>query len=307
MTPDTRYLWLSVLIALVLILSPSNGSEVPSDKDNNSYDPRIVGGFQASANSTRHQVSIRRKTTDLASFGSGHFCGGSLINNRTVLTAAHCLVDDNHRKRAASYFRVVGGSTTRMQATTQTEIRDVSRVTIHAKYNPSTFENDIGILILSEIIPTSHPSLRPIEQVTTAPSAGAVCQTSGWGTRQYGVIEATPYLMAVNITVQQITQCNASTSYQGILSKGMLCAGQFEGGRDACQGDSGGPLVCNGLLAGVVSFGNECAKPGYPGIYADVAYYREWIRENGASRSGIAKGAFALFVYAIASFVGVYR
>lgn len=311
MLPSTSISWwLVLLVALLPILSlSSNGYAVSSDDESSSNGPRIVGGFKASESATRHQVSIRRKTTDQASFGSGHFCGGSLINNHTVLTAAHCLVDEKNRKRAPSYFRVVGGSTSRLELTTQVEIRDVSRVTIHEHYNPNTFENDIGVLILAEVIPSSHQTLRTIQQVTTVPTAGVICQTSGWGTTQHGVALATPHLMAVNITVQPMEQCNSSTSYRGGLTKGMLCVGQFEGGRDACQGDSGGPLVCNELLAGIVSFGNDCAKPGFPGIYADVAYYQEWIRKNGAGRSGIAGGILAALavMYSIASVIGYNR
>ncbi|XP_058826019.1 trypsin-1-like [Topomyia yanbarensis] len=275
----------------ILLLMMTGAATSPIEVSNS--DPRIVGGFPAIANSTSHQVSIRRRTTDQASFGSGHFCGGSLINNRTVLTAAHCLVDSNNLKRAPSYFRVVGGNVNRMQAA-GTEIRDISRVVIHEKYNPKNFEHDIGILILTEPIPNTHPTFRSISLTTVTPSAGTICQTSGWGTIKFGQNIATEQLLAVNITVQPLDQCNKPNSYNGSLKPGMFCVGQFEGGRDACQGDSGGPLVCNGVLAGVVSHGVECAKPGYPGIYSDVAYYRQWIERNGASRGSITATWFAL-------------
>lgn len=97
------------------------------------------------------------------------------------------------------------------------------------------------------------------------------------------------------MTVQPTTQCNGSYSYHGSLRPGMLCAGDFRGGQDACQGDSGGPLVCGETLAGVVSHGYKCAEPRFPGIYADVAYYRDWIARNGAGRRASAVSALICF------------
>lgn len=269
--------FLVATVTVVLLVTAADGYD--------GSDLRIIGGFEALQQATMHQVSIRRKTSDQTLFGNGHFCGGSLINNRTVLTAAHCLVDNNDRKRAASYFRVVGGSLNRTVATTNTEIVDVSRVVIHERYNPKNFDNDVGLLILSTPIPSNHPTLRPINIVTSKPNPGIVCQTSGWGTIMFGVVMATPVLRAVNITVQPTEICNGTTSYKGAIKAGMLCAGEGQGGRDACQGDSGGPLVCNGQLAGIVSHGTGCGEAAYPGVYADVAYYRDWIGKNGANRA----------------------
>lgn len=88
------------------------------------------------------------------------------------------------------------------------------------------------------------------------------------------------------------------------MTEGMICAGYQEGGRDACQGDSGGPLVCGGELAGVVSHGYKCAEPGFPGIYADVAYYRDWIEMSEAQGSGA--GSWRMSVTSLMSGFFVY-
>uniref|UniRef100_A0A8D8HVD1 Trypsin eta n=1 Tax=Culex pipiens TaxID=7175 RepID=A0A8D8HVD1_CULPI len=274
---------------------------VASPLDVDTMESRIVGGFPALAASTRHQVSIRHRSTDEGRFGSGHFCGGSLVNNRTVLTAAHCLVDERDKKRPATFFRVVGGGTSRTVQTEDTVVRKVSRVVVHERYNPNNFDNDVGLLILDEPVPATHPALRTIPMTSASPSTLSSCQTSGWGTTQYGVSQTTIELRAVNVTVQQIALCNATNSYQGSLLPGMLCVGEFQGGRDACQGDSGGPLVCAGLLAGIVSHGTGCGEPGYPGIYADVAYYRDWILRNGAG-SGFRMSAVSLVMSVLAYF-----
>nr|XP_029709686.1 trypsin alpha-3-like [Aedes albopictus] len=253
-------------------------------------DLRIVGGFPASQAATMHQVSIRVKSSDEKSFGSGHICGGSLINNHTVLTAAHCLVDGSNRKRAANYFRVVGGNLNLTVTSANSVILDVSQVVIHQRYNPANFEHDVGLLILSSIVPATHPTLRPIQMIQIKPNAGVVCQTSGWGTPIFGQNIKMAVLMAVNVTVQATNVCNGTSSYNGFIKNGMLCAGDVLGNKDACQGDSGGPLVCNGVLAGIVSNGKDCGLANFPGIYADVAHYREWILTSDAQRTTVAGG-----------------
>ncbi|XP_035784313.1 trypsin-1-like [Anopheles albimanus] len=265
-------------------------------------DPRIVGGFVADAASTRHQVSVRSKASDVASFGRGHICGGSLINLGTVLTAAHCLVDDRDRPRPASYFRVVGGSSTRSTQNADTFVTDVKRNVVHGNYRSYGFLNDIGLLILTKPVGANHPTLQPIPLASRVPPNGTLCQTSGWGSTSYGG-PSTEQLMAVNVTIIATSMCNAPDSYGGTVGYGMLCAGNWTGGKDACQGDSGGPLVCDRVLVGVVSHGIECARPRLPGVYADVATYRDWIARNGATALPATTSIGACLLVALATFL----
>lgn len=73
-------------------------------------------------------------------------------------------------------------------------------------------------------------------------------------------------------------ECNED--YDGVIEESMICAGVPEGGKDSCHGDSGGPLVIDRKLVGLVSWGFGCAKPGYPGVYTNVAYFKDWVDQQ---------------------------
>lgn len=78
----------------------------------------------------------------------------------------------------------------------------------------------------------------------------------------------------------------------------MICAGNYTyGSVDSCQGDSGGPLVCNGKLTGVISWGFECGLPKLPGVYTDVYYYSDWIKENRSNRKTLSLILILLSLY----------
>ena len=81
-------------------------------------------------------------------------------------------------------------------------------------------------------------------------------------------------LHCVNVNIISNSNCNSYNSYGGDILPGMFCAGVSGGGKDACQGDSGGPVKYNNQVVGATSWGYGCAQANYPGVYADVAYYR---------------------------------
>lgn len=101
---------------------------------------------------------------------------------------------------------------------------------------------------------------------------------SNRGSRGSGVPD-TDALQKVTVPIVSREDCNSK--YSGAVTEGMICAGFTEGGKDSCQGDSGGPLTDpSGTLIGIVSWGQGCALPNYPGVYAHVGNYVDFINSN---------------------------
>uniref|UniRef100_A0A3P9AXW8 Zgc:100868 n=1 Tax=Maylandia zebra TaxID=106582 RepID=A0A3P9AXW8_9CICH len=166
--------------------------------------------------------------------------------------------------------------------------RTVTQIIKHPNYNSQTFNNDVCLLQLSS--PVNFSSY--ISPVCLAASdsifySGVNSWVTGWGSIGSGVPLPSPQnLMEVEVPVVGNRQCNCNNGV-GRITDNMICAGLSAGGKDSCQGDSGGPMVSkqNGrwIQAGVVSFGEGCALPNRPGVYARVSQYQTWINSKISS------------------------
>lgn len=226
-------------------------------------DGRIVGGDDTTIEEYPWQISM-------TSFGS-HRCGGSILSPTKIITAAHCV-----RGVQIPYIGVRAGSSLRTSGGVHILVR---RIIEHENYNvPIYFDNDIALMFMESAFTFGAG----IQAVALPPQGlvvahGTASRVSGWGALSQG--GPPPDVLQV-VTVPIVSNDICGDAYEELnpITDGMICAGDLEaGGRDACQGDSGGPLVVGNVLHGLVSWGYGCAQPGFPGVNARVAHYREWI------------------------------
>jgi len=231
---------------------------------------RIVGGTQASVNEYPWQAALMS--------GSQQFCGGSLINDRYILTAAHCVDGITAAQLTVRLAEHNLASSTETNLVT----RSVSSIISHSQYNDNTMQNDIALLKLSSPVEVSSDVL-PVCLPPSKPTyAGKTAIATGWGTTSSGGSQPNT-LREVSVPVISDAQCKATGYGNSDILPGMLCAGT--NGKDSCQGDSGGPLIFkdgggNYDQIGVVSFGYGCGASNYPGVYTRVNSYLDWITEN---------------------------
>lgn len=238
--------------------------------------PRIVGGEEVKPQGSRPwQVAL--VVAGLSDNVQAQFCGGTLISQNWVATAAHCV--DNGTK--AAQVAVVPG----MHALTEKPQRfALKRIVVHPNWNPSTMDSDIALLELDGIVALG-PKVKAIPFSTTAadPATGTALTVSGWGATKEGG-PGSALLMTVNVPVVALGTCNQKPSYDGEITANMLCAGREQGGIDSCQGDSGGPAVTNPggspTLVGIVSWGEGCARKLKYGLYTHVGRFSDWIKKT---------------------------
>ncbi|KAK3909566.1 Serine protease easter [Frankliniella fusca] len=262
---------------------------------------RIIGGREAQVNELPWMARLGYRR-DEYSTRLDYSCGGSLISNRYVLTAAHCINEQTGlvpvsvrlgEKDARTPIDCEKHSGEEVCALPPVDV-DVERVIKHKDYGQNRFQNDIALLRLAETVSFTDsvkPVCLPVEgDERRRDLTGKKVQVAGWGrvaNRNGATTSET--LMKVAVPVTPAEDCIvAYQPLQLVISPDrQMCAG--DKGKDSCNGDSGGPLTSAGYIGGtprviqhgVVSFGpSHCATEGTPGVYTRLTHYVPWIVSN---------------------------
>ncbi|XP_028437384.1 serine protease hepsin isoform X3 [Perca flavescens] len=239
---------------------------------------RIVGGVDARQGSWPWQVRLE--------YDGVHQCGGTIISNRWIVSAAHCF---RERYRFVNRWRVQLGSI--YSKPVNANVAEVNTIVYHSSYLPfvdaSIDDNsrDIAVLALTHPL-TFNEYIQPICLPAYGQRLidGQMGIVTGWGNVDYYGIQA-DILQEAHVPIISDTVCNSPDYYDNQITTSMFCAGYEKGGTDACQGDSGGPFVAEDCLSktrryrllGVVSWGIGCAMAKKPGVYTRVSRFLPWI------------------------------
>uniref|UniRef100_K1QAG3 Transmembrane protease, serine 2 n=1 Tax=Magallana gigas TaxID=29159 RepID=K1QAG3_MAGGI len=247
---------------------------------------RVIGGEEARMGSLPWMVMLTENGAQV--------CGGSVITDRLVLTAAHCF-EDPESLDPRRWLAYVGKHHLRYQDLTEQK-HTINQIMMHEGYDKDTARNDIAILILNErlmfnsfVMPICLPGFS-LSSLLNHHSHSNHTNTNPLNITDdiFHGLEDNPrfVLNQVSLPILNDRVCGAHNWYGSeFLPQTTFCAGYEQGGKDACLGDSGGPFIIknhNGLWVqvGITSWGYDCAQPRAPGIYTDVTMYMAWITQK---------------------------
>ncbi|XP_044272997.1 serine protease 27-like [Varanus komodoensis] len=239
---------------------------------------RNVGGEDSVEGEWPWQVSVRKM--------GKHICGGALITDEWVVTAAHCFRPDDN---PFQYSMMLGANKLENSWLHKQSV-GVGEIIRNPRYSGEATSGDIALVRLAHPVRFTKyiiPICVPAANVEFPP--GMMCWVTGWGDISEGQDLPSPKkLQKLQVPIIDTNTCRRLYSTdmgqslpQKQIQDDMMCAGYAEGMKDTCKGDSGGPLMCKmkqeWLLAGIVSWGEGCAERNRPGVYIRLTSYQDWI------------------------------
>ena len=309
--PSSRLIAASV----ALLCAPWGGLIAPAPAAAVDGPSKIIGGDRAYINDVPWQVGLIAPKRSSPTVWFGQFCGGSIINERWVITAAHCLYDFK-----GSQLGVFAGNDN-LNVPTGTDVYNSNSWKIHPDYSTGpakdVWYNDIALVRLNSTLDFADPGIEPIALPTAidpadAPDVGDSIGVSGWGSTSSDESDPDyPYLLQkTSLSVISNGAPNDCGDYTASEWNSLyeICIG-FSGGtpKDTCWGDSGGPYVdeidadgdgtTEPTLIGVTSWGNGCADALYPGLATRVTSYLDWIVPRSPTFTATASGPNTLVAW----------
>ncbi|XP_047525668.1 chymotrypsin-2-like [Pieris napi] len=263
-----NYLLLGVLFcgAIAAELKTLKNSELDSGEASG----RVVGGSDAPDGALPYQISLQK-----TKHNNFHTCGGAIIADRWILTAAHCL-----KNKSPKDLSILAGTNSKTKGGTRYKIDKFFK---HEKYTTNPNKNDIALLRTAEKIKFTD-KVKPIEVATEDPKPGEKCKLSGWGFTTQNQRNRPDKLQWLDVKVISEKDCKTTFNHFRRFEKtdpitpNHICILNKKG-EGGCQGDSGGSLVCNNKSSGIVSWNIPCAK-GQPDVFTRTSKYTSWIKDT---------------------------
>ncbi|KAK0181219.1 hypothetical protein PV327_003521 [Microctonus hyperodae] len=253
---------MKAIIILFVVVAITQARMIPS-----TISGRIVNGEDAKPGEIPYQVSLQ-------TLGSFHFCGGSVLNKNYVITAAHCVVNQD-----VNTMKIVAATT---DLTDPKSTHEVEKIIIHEKYDSyDSWRNDIALIkVKTEFVANSVLSFVPLPTPSQEIPAESVAVVSGWGRLWQGG-SSPKVLQKTEIFIASQNYCEKKYNEQGYdIHSTHICAHDPVEETGSCHGDSGGPLTVEGKLVGLVSWAMGCAMTDYPTVYTRVPEYLDWIKAH---------------------------
>lgn len=276
----------------------------------NMYETRIIGGQVARRNAWPWfgLVMVRRR----ASGKMSPECGATLISDKFLLTAAHCVLEQNKRSLRSAQVIVRLGEFDLRKANDGELDFGIARIIPHPNFNQKTFKNDIALIELDRRISSFNESISPaclphddLRLANQTPGAvdNQTCWVLGFGQTSYNG-RTSDQLKQADLRIVPHAKCKRAFGHLVRLTREYVCAASQTDDDDAaaksksnindsCQGDSGGPLMMKSpagdssatrnnrwYIYGIVSFGYRCASSGFPGVYTRVNRYLDWVEAH---------------------------